>query len=369
MSTRKKPSAPLTITFRAKTLVDYCQDLLVSLGTPRAYAHLVGHSLVAANLRGVDSHGIQMLLTYIQQQRAGGMDVKAAGRVQSRKGACLLYNGGNGLGQVVADRCVDQAIRIAARHGVGLVVANHSNHLGACAYWAQKMTRAGYVGIVMTNACPAAAPWQGRTPIFGTNPICMAVPGSGPCDWLLDMATTTVALGKIGHASQLNRPTIPLAWGFLDAKGNPTTSTEAALKGVNGVPFPTPTGGYKGSGLAMMVEILCAGLSGGAMTTDLPVYRTGGDPIGVSHMFLAIDPGRFLPRPVFRRRMDRLKRLVKASKPAKGYREVLVAGEPEWREEQVRAKRGIPIPTKLWTRFVALGAELGVPAPQAGGRR
>lgn len=362
-------SQPLTQTFRAKQLSDFCTRLLTALDTPTAYARLVADSLVAANLRGVDSHGIQMLITYINQRRAGGLDVKAAGRVLSRNGVCLVYNGQNGLGQVVADRCVDHALRIVRRSGVALVVANHSNHLGACAYWAAKMTRAGYIGIVMTNACPAVAPWQGRTPIFGTNPICMAVPGTGPDSWLLDMATTTVALGKIGHAAQLNRPSIPLEWGFLDAKGKPTTSTTAALKGVNGVPFPTPTGGYKGSGLAMMVEILCAGLSGGAMTTELPVYRTGGDPIGVSHMFLAIDPGRFLPRPVFRKRMDRLSKLVKASKPARGYREVLVAGEPESRAERQRLRSGIPIPTKLWQTFVTLAGELGVDAPRPGLRR
>lgn len=369
MRSPKKSSEPVVRTFQPQALRDFCRDLLTSVGTPVAHARLVSHSLVEANLRGVDSHGIQMLMMYITQQRAGGMDVANSGRVQSRSGACLLYNGQNGLGQVVASRCVEHAIRLARRFGLSLVVANNSNHLGACAYWGQKMTRAGFIGIVMTNGCPAAAPWQGRTPIFGTNPLCMAVPGAGPDSWLLDMATTTVALGKLGNAAFLNQPTIPLAWGFLDAKANPTTSTDAAVLGVNGVPLPTPTGGYKGTGLAMMVEILCAGLSGGAMATDLPVFRTGGDPIGISHMFLAIDPRCFLPLPRFRSRMGRLAKIVKASKPARGYREVLVAGDPEYRAERKRRRNGIPIPTKLWALLTALAAELGVVPPKPGLRR
>jgi LDH2 family malate/lactate/ureidoglycolate dehydrogenase len=118
----------------------------------------------------------------------------------------------------------------------------------------------------------------------------------------------------------------------------------------------------------MMVEILCSGLSGGAMTTELPVYRTGGDPLGISHTFIAIDPKRFLPPGEFETRMERLAGLVKASEPALGYDEVLVAGELEWRREAERVREGIPIPVKLWTRLSELATELNVPIPTPTGR-
>lgn len=361
-SPASSPAAdPVTITLQAETLAGFCRQLLQSLGVAEAHARIVADSLVAANLRGVDSHGVQMLATYIQQLRAGGINVPAAGRVVREDGVCLRYHGDNGLGQVVADRCTDHSIRIARALGVSVVVASHSNHFGAGAWWGEKLARAGFIGIVMSNACPAVAPWQGKTPILGTNPLCVAVPGTGgKSRWLLDMATTTVALGKLTHAGHLNQTKIPASWGFLDANGQPTTDTAAAQRGA-----PTPTGGYKGTALAMMVEILCAGLSGGAMTTELPVYRTGGDPLGISHTFIAIDPARFLPPGEFETRMDRLAGLVKAAEPAPGFEEILLAGESEWRTGEVRARSGIPVPGKLWMKFATLADELKVRVPAA----
>ena len=349
----------VTVVLSAEALRTLCRQLLQALGTSEPHARIVGDSLVAANLRGVDSHGIQMLATYIQQLRAGGINVPAAGRVVKEDGVCLRYDGENGLGQVVADQCTDHSIRIARALGVSVVVASHSNHFGAGSWWGEKLARAGLIGIVMSNACPAVAPWQGKTAILGTNPLCVAVPGTGgKSRWLLDMATTTVALGKLTHAGHLNQPQIPSAWGFLDAAGQPTTETAAAQRG-----SPTPTGGYKGTALAMMVEILCAGLSGGAMTTELPIYRTGGDPLGISHTFIAIDPVRFLPPGEFETRLDRLAGLVKAAEPAPGFDEVLLAGEPEWRCEKRREQSGIPVPVKLWAKLLDLAGELKITPP------
>jgi len=360
------PPMPLspTVTFAPRVLRDFTRRLLVAHGVPRAHAALVAETLVAANLRGVDSHGIQLLLTYLQQLRAGGIAFRASGRVARTSGVCLTYDGQNALGQVVAARCTRHALRLARRSGLGLVVARHSNHFGAGAYWGQQIARAGCIGIVMSNACPAVAPWQGREARLGTNPVCVAVPGSESGRWLLDMATTTVALGKLSHAAFLGEKSIPQAWGFLDPAGRPTTRTADAQRG-----FPTPVGAYKGTGLAMMAEILCAVLSGGAMATDLPVFRTGGDPLGISHFFLVIDPRRFLPVARLRQRVRRLERLVKSTRPAPGFDEILVAGEPEWR--QARARRsGIPVPKLLWARLSVLATERAVkiPAPRLSSR-
>jgi LDH2 family malate/lactate/ureidoglycolate dehydrogenase len=238
-----------------------------------------------------------------------------------------------------------------------MVVARNSNHFGTAAFWTQKMARAGCIGIALCNGCAAVPPWQGKSPRLATNPLSMAVPGTGIGRWVLDMATTTVANGKLVDAAYHNQDTIPAWWGFLDSDGNPTTDRRAAEKGRQ-----TPIGGYKGTGLAMMVEILCSGLSGGLMATDVPAFNPAG-PLGISHMFLAIDPARFMGLADFQGRMSRLATLVKSSEPAKGYDEVLIAGEPEWRAMEERTRDGIPIPEPLWERLGAVAAPLKVALP------
>jgi LDH2 family malate/lactate/ureidoglycolate dehydrogenase len=343
----------------AAELTLFAARLLDAIGVPPAKSRLVAESLVASNLRGVDSHGLQLLPYYIEQIEFGDMDAKADGCVISESGSCLHYDGQNGIGQAIAETCCAHAVRIAADSGMGMVVARESNHFGAAAFWAQKMADAGQIGIVMCNASALVPPWQGREPRLGTNPICVAVPGGEERPWLLDMATTTVAAGKIFKAKINGQPQIPVNWA-MDSEGVPTTDTETALKGLL-----MPLGGYKGSGLAMMVEILCAVLSGGAMSTELGGIRFRGKPVSVSQMFLAIDIARFLPVDEFRARMDRLIGIMKTTPPAKGYSEVLVAGDPEWRTERERRKSGIPIGPGTWKALCEAGDKLGIAVPAA----
>jgi len=173
------------------------------------------------------------------------------------------------------------------------------------------------------------------------------------------MATTTVALGKIINAMNHGRPEIPPGWA-MDKEGVPTTNTETALHGLL-----MPLGGYKGSGLAMMVEILCAVLSGGAMSSQLGALRAPGQPMRVGQVFLAIDITRFMPMDTLVERMRTLVSLVKSSAPASSYDEVLVAGEPEWRQQAVRSREGIPVSPGVWQALVEAAGQLGVSVPQA----
>ncbi|HKW98533.1 MAG TPA: Ldh family oxidoreductase [Bryobacteraceae bacterium] len=352
------PEADVVI--RDGELAAFAGRLLEGVGVPAPKSRLVAESLTAANLRGVDSHGVQLLPYYLEQLEWGDMDANAGGRVISESGACLLYDGQNGIGQAIAETCCGHAVRIAAANGMAMVVARESNHFGAAAFWAQKMAAAGQIGLVMCNASPLVPPWQGKEPRVGTNPICMAVPGGEEKPWLLDMATTTVAAGKIFKAMINGQPDIPPGWA-MDSEGVPTTSTETALKGLL-----MPLGGYKGSGLAMMAEILCAVLSGGAVSTEVGGIRFRGKQVRVSQMFLAIDIARFIPLGEFRARMDRLIRTIKSTPPAKGYSEVLVAGEPELRMEQERQRNGIPVGPGTWKALCEAADRLGVVAPQAG---
>src|SRR5579864_4450429 len=341
----------------ATDLTTFAAQLLEAVRVSTAKARLVAESLVASNLRGVDSHGMQLLPYYLEQIEWGDMDPHADGRVVSESGACLLYDAQNGIGQAIAETCCAHAVRMAKAGGMAMVVARESNHFGAAAFWAQRMSAAGQIGIVMCNASSLVPPWQGKQPRLGTNPICMAVPGGQEKPWLLDMATTTVAAGKIFKALINGQPQIPAGWA-MDSEGVPTTDPDTALKGLL-----MPLGGYKGSGLAMMAEILCAVLSGGAMSTELGGIRFRGKQVRVSQMFLAIDIARFLPVDEFRARMDRLIRIMKTTPPAKGYNEVLVAGDPEWRMEEERRRSGVPVGHGTWHALCEAADRLGVAAP------
>ena len=344
------------MTLSSEVLTRFAYQLLTAANVAHKKAELVARSLVAANLRGVDSHGLQLLPFYIEQIFLGNMNIHNEGHVVSENGACLTYDGENGIGQWISEICCTHAIRLAKEHGIGMVVARESNHFGAAAFWAQRMSSAGLIGIVMCNASPLVAPWQGREPRFGTNPICMSVPGPENT-WLFDMATTTVALGKVLNAQFHGRKSIPPGWA-MDSEGVPTENVETALNGLL-----MPLGGYKGSGLAMMAEILCAVLSGGAMSTELGGIRVQDQPMRTSQFFLAIDVHRFMPLEAFHHRMQSLVAMVKSSATAKGYDEVLVAGDPEWRAEAERRRTGIPLSDGVWNALVEAAAKLGVPLP------
>src|SRR5437764_3705145 len=241
-------------------LTEFARNILSAVGVSPDKTELIITSLVAASLRGVDSHGIQLLPFYIGQIEAGNINIETDGHVVSESGGCLVYDGEYGIGQWIAAAACDHAIRLAQANGVSFVVARDSSHFGAAGFWGQRISSAGLIGIVMCNASPLVAPWQGKEKRFGTNPICMSVPGTHT--WLLDMATTTVAMGRIFKAQLSNQPSIPSGWA-MDSEGVPTTDTQTALQGLL-----MPLGGYKGSGLDMMAEFVCAVLGGGAMITE-----------------------------------------------------------------------------------------------------
>jgi LDH2 family malate/lactate/ureidoglycolate dehydrogenase len=342
------------VTLTAEALRDFVRRLLESVGVTRETAEFTAESLVSANLRGVDSHGVQLLPYYIEGIETGDVDPHTTGRVISESGACLQYEGCNGLGQMIAAQCCDHAVRLASQFGLGMVAARNSSHFGAAAFWGQRISAAGMIGIVTCDASPLVPPWQGKEPRLGTNPICVSVPGGA---WLLDMATTTVAAGKIFKHAINGDPVIPAGWA-MDSEGVPTTDTAQAMKGLL-----MPLGGYKGSGLAMLTEILGGVLSGGAMSTEVAGPRTRGRPSRINQTFIAIDVSRFMPVEQFEERMNKLAAMVKSAPPALGYTEVLVAGEPERRIEEQRLCSGIPLVPGVWESLVRVGQRRGVALP------
>jgi LDH2 family malate/lactate/ureidoglycolate dehydrogenase len=343
--------------FRAEVLTDFACRLLEAAGAPAPKARLVADCLVDANLRAVDSHGVQLLTFYLERLGRGEVDSLADGRVVSENGGCVVYDGENGLGQVVSDNCCGHAVRLGKEHGLSIVVARESNHFGTASFWARRISAEGLIGVVMCNASPIVSPWQGREGRIGTNPICVSLPGNAGRPWLLDMATTTVAAGKIFKAFFAGEPEIPAGWA-LDTSGVPTTDTRTAYQGLL-----MPLGGYKGSGLGMLVEILCGVLGGGAMSTEVGGVKTVGRPARNSQVFMGIDVSRFMPMDQFQQRTRWLVTEVKSAAPAQGYDEVLVAGDPEWLAEETRRRDGVPIAEGVWKKLEEAAVRLGVVLP------
>jgi len=343
---------------RSSELRTCVRNILQAVGVPSEKAELVAESLVAANLRGVDSHGIHLLPHYVRQIKVGNIDPLAEGHVVSEVGGCLLFDGESGIGQYISKVCCEHAVRLSGIHGLAMVVSRASNHFGAAAYWAQRISSVGMIGLVVSNASPAVAPWQGKDGRVGTNPLCVSVPSHGKGAWLLDMATTTVAMNRIVKAAGSGEKSIPAGWA-MDSEGNPCTDTQQALRGLL-----MPLGGYKGSGLGLMIEILCGVLGGGAMSTEVGGVHIVDRPMNTSQMFMAIDVSRFLSQEEFNTRMARLVKNVKSSRPAHGFEEVLVAGEPEWRAEELRKSEGIPVEVNVWSELLKIAAELEVPVPK-----
>ena len=338
----------------SEALKDLIERILAAARVPQPKAALVAESLVAANLRGVDSHGAMLLTYYLDQIRTGNVDPDAEGRVVSESGACLVYEGCHGIGQWVSKICCDHAVRLAREHGLGMVVSRNSSHFGAAAFWALRISSQGLIGMAFTNASPSVPPWQGREGRIGTNPICVSLPTAGAGGWLLDMATTTVAKNRIYKAVASGQATLPIGWA-LDADGVPTQDTQKALNGLL-----MPLGGYKGSGLGMLVEILCGVLGGGAMTTQVGGLHSTAQRMCSSHCFLAIDAARMMPLEELQSRMEFLVGTAKSSKPAQGYDEVMVAGDPEWRMEEKRLREGIPLDASVWKRLQEIAQEVGI---------
>jgi LDH2 family malate/lactate/ureidoglycolate dehydrogenase len=294
---------------------------------------------------------------YAERLRTGVLNPHPRPRVVRRDGAVALVDGDSGPGQVAAVMATDLSIHLAREHGVGIVSVRRSGHYGAAGYYAIRAAEAGLVGISMTNTEPLVIPYGGAGAALGTNPIAFAAPTPDGV-FNRDMATSQVAMNKIFNARSEGRA-IPEGWG-VDGRGEPTTDPDAAAFGV-------PLGGYKGYGLALMVEVLCGVLAGAGVRGGVGnLYSGGRERQNSGHFHLALDPERTVGRAAFAGVLGGMLDELRAIPPAPGFDEVLVAGDPEDRARAERERTGIPIEPALWARLCELSDELGVSVPVAG---
>lgn len=333
-------------------LSEFTARCLERLGLAPDDARLVGDTLVTSNLRSVDSHGVVRLPHYATRLRNGTINPKPSIRVQRTGPATAMVDGGAGMGQLVAVRAMKEAIELAREAGAGAVGAKNSSHCGACAYYAELAARAGMIGIALTHSDPIMVPTGMKRIFLGSNPIAFAAPGAAGPPVVVDMATTHVALGKVIVAKEEGRP-IPPDWG-IDASGKPTTDP-GKVAGL------APMGGAKGYALALMIEVLCAHLTGVPFGTHVAkMYGELDKPRNLGHFMLAIDIARFTDPAGFGSRIDLLLREIRAEEPADPARPPLAPGEPERLSAEKRMREGIPLGAGVLADLDKLARELGV---------
>ncbi|MGB7541075.1 MAG: Ldh family oxidoreductase, partial [Burkholderiales bacterium] len=312
-------------------------------------------NMLAADLRGIDSHGVMMLPLYDQLRREGRLEMQPEVKVVRESPVTALVDGGGGLGHYPGDMAMKLAIEKAARAGLAAVGVRNSNHYGAAGVYALQAVERGLIGIAMTNVWGAAVvPTRSAAAMFGTNPIAFAAPGGKNPPFCLDMATSTVAVGKLKLAALHGKP-LPRGWA-CDAGGNITTDAPAAVA----ARLLTPLGGtpglssHKGYGLAAMVEILCAMLTGAWFAPTRERRHPGAKRFNVGHFFMALDPKAFRSEGEFEEDLDDMIAALRAAKPLDPAQPVLVHGDPERAHFVERSRIGIPVPPALADQLRAI---------------
>jgi LDH2 family malate/lactate/ureidoglycolate dehydrogenase len=344
-------------------------------GVGETEAGVTARVLVAADLRGIASHGVARLGRYVKGLAEGYIVPGVAFDVREPAPAIGVIDAKNGIGQVVADLAMDLAIAKARAGGVGVVTVKDSNHFGIAGYYVQKAIDAGMVGICLTNAAPLVVPTNGADAILGTNPIALGAPGAGGLDFLLDMATSVVPRGKL-EVYDRNRKQMPAGWA-VDENGYDSRNAGQVLsnlvKRLGGGILPLggrgeEFSGHKGYGLALMVDVLCGVLSGSAFGSNVDnVQRppAPGEVVAprVGHFFLALDIARFMPLEEFRRRLDDLFRLLKQSRKALDKTAIYVHGEKEQERTRLHTLYGIPLSENVLASLRKIAADCGLPGP------
>jgi ureidoglycolate dehydrogenase (NAD+) len=337
--------------YAADALMAYAAALLQAGGYAPVHAQRTADILVWANARGAHSHGVLRIPRYIEMVQQGTIDPMAPPELVTQDGAMAVLDAKRVPGASGMVAAMDAAIDIAERVNIGWCSARNITHAGVVGYFALRAVERGCIGIVMTASGPLMAYHGAKVSGLSTNPISIAAPSRGR-PLLLDMSTSTVALGKIMHAKDAGEA-IPAGWA-IDAEGAPATDPSQ-------VATLTPLGGPKGSGLSLMIEVLSSVLIAN------PVIATvlGGGKGAMNGAALAIKVDAFGARDVFADHIADLGQRVKALPKAPETEEILLPGERGFRMSETRMREGIPLASGTLTRLATLGAHLGVAPPAA----
>jgi LDH2 family malate/lactate/ureidoglycolate dehydrogenase len=337
-------------------------------GMSPEHAAITAEMMVETDLRGVDSHGISMLPTYDKEFRAGRLNMRPQWKTVRDLPAIARIDADRSLGHPVSAHAMNLAVDKCRATGVAVVAVFNSHHFGAAGCYAKIAAERGVIGMV-TSATRGVTlvPTFGAEPVMGTNPLAFAAPAGRNAAFELDMATTTVAAGKV-KVYKLNHKPVPSGW-VVDGEGRPVTDETKAFEhvferpdgGITPLGGTRELGGHKGYGLAVLVHILGGTLAGASFSPLRNRTQRPSDPHNIGHFFMAIDPRAFRDEGQFESDLDDVIDVLHATKPADPSQPVLVAGDPERLTRAERLEQGVPIPDDLMTQLREVAAAARVP--------
>lgn len=354
------------INFDSNYLKDFTYRVFQQMGCPDAEAMVAADCLNQADLRGVDSHGVARLSGYVRLWELKRLNASPAMKIIHQTPSTAVLDGDLGLGLVTAPYAMQIAIDKAKIAGTGWVAVQNSNHYGIAGYHAMLALEHDMIGISMTNASPLVAPTFSKSRFLGTNPIAVAIPALNQPPFVIDMATTTVANGKL-EVLQRKGEDAPLGWA-QDKDGNPTTDSFALRKGGSMLPLggDREHGGHKGYCLGAMVDIFSAVLSGANYGPWVPPFvaflEPPANPVGngIGHFLGAIRVDAFRPASEFKEHMDNWIHTFRNADPVVGQEQVFIPGDPERTLTIERKKNGIPLQEQVVNDLQELGIKFGL---------
>ncbi len=347
-----------------KSLKDFVRSILIKLGVPDEDSGITADVLVLADKRGIGSHGVARLKRYIDGIKSGIMKPAAHVKIIKETPVSMVIDGGDGLGQVVSFNTMNRLIEKARKSYMAFASIRNSNHYGIAGYYSIMALEKDMIGISMTNAAPLVLPTHGRNAVFGTNPIAVGVPSNKKTAFLLDMATSTVPRGTLEVYGRQDKR-IPITWA-TDHEGVATQDPKEVLKNLlerkGGGLLPLggseeETGGHKGFGLAMVVEILCSIFSDGSFGLD--VYKEKDKPSGVCHFLGVINPAAFAGIESIKENTARFIDMCHNSPRAKGQDYIYFPGEKEY-DFSLKYSESVPVGDAVFKTLESISGEFGV---------
>ena len=342
-------------TIKADSLTGAVHAIVKAGGSTEREAQLVSTNLVEANLKGHDSHGVGMVPRYIDAMKEGGLAVNQHVKVVMDAGSLLTLDGLTGYGQVMGFEAMELGAERAKRNGVCVVGLSNSHHIGRIGHWAEQCITHGLVSIHFVNVIsrPIVAPWGGSDARHGTNPFCVGIPRAGKEPIVLDFATSKIAQGKTRVAHNKRVELEPGT--IIDNEGKPTVNPRYTVIEPYGAILPF--GEHKGSGLALICELLGGALAGGA-TASGPA--DGKRRVLNGMLSILIDPSKLGTGENLAREVESFVAWHTGSPPAQGVSRVKIAGEPEREWKKQRLAEGIPVDPNTWQEIAEAGAKVGL---------
>jgi LDH2 family malate/lactate/ureidoglycolate dehydrogenase len=349
------------VRFPAQTLRDFASETLLACGMPAKDAETVARAMIEADLVGADAHGIFRLPQYARNLLSGRINPKAQITVLQRAPSAALIDGDNGMGHLVMTFAAGLAVELARETGIGWVGARRSNHAGAAGVYAAMMLAHGMVGLyAAVSSANHMAPWGGAEPLIGTNPIAVAIPAGAEAPVVLDIATSVASFGSI-RTHALAGKTMPEGWVIDSKTAEPITDPRRVGEGVL-----LPIGGYKGSGLALVIGLLAGVLNGAAFGRQVVDFTAAGtEPCNTGQFVVALDVKRFSQPEVFAHAVDQHLRDLRASARLPGVHAIRYPGEQRQQRKTQRQRDGVALGAGLLKQLDELAAALKLQPLQA----